>query len=86
MKRVTASDARKNWFRLLDEAAAGEVVVVERGGTRILIQREPPSESGEDVPDYSDLLRARGLADADRWRWEWNPEGGDLLPTDSDDD
>ena len=35
MKRVTASDARKNWFRLLDEAAAGEVVVIERAGTRI---------------------------------------------------
>jgi hypothetical protein len=32
MKRVTASEARRNWFRLLDEVAAGAVVVIERGG------------------------------------------------------
>ena len=39
MKRVTASDARKNWFRLLDEVAAGTVVRIERRGTTILLQR-----------------------------------------------
>jgi hypothetical protein len=81
MKRVTASDARKNWFRLLDEAAAGEVVVIERAGIRILIQREPVSEPGEDVPDYADLLESPALADADRWSWRWDPEGGELVPS-----
>jgi hypothetical protein len=86
MKRVTASDARKNWFRLLDEAAAGEVVVIERAGTRILIQRESASESGEDTPDYTHLLSAPSLAEADRWSWEWDPAGGDLAPSDAPSD
>ena len=30
MKRLTASEVRKNWFRVLDEVAAGEGVVLER--------------------------------------------------------
>jgi antitoxin (DNA-binding transcriptional repressor) of toxin-antitoxin stability system len=30
MKQVTASEARKNWFRLLDEALDGEVIAVQR--------------------------------------------------------
>lgn len=82
MKRVTASDARRNWFRLLDEAAAGEVVVVERSGTRILIQRAPEPATVEDLPDYTDLLRAPSAAQADRWGWEWDPGRGDLVPSD----
>lgn len=76
MKRVTASEARRNWFRLLDEVAAGAVVVIERKGKRILLRRE----EGEgavyaDVPDYSSLLRVREPARAVEWGWEWGPEG-----------
>ena len=80
MKRVTASDARKNWFRLLDEVAAGEVVCVERGGRRILIARDDAEPAGHRIPDYSDLLAVPSPADADRWGWAWS-EGGDLEPT-----
>ena len=32
MKRVTASEARRNWFRLLDEIAGGEQVVITSEG------------------------------------------------------
>jgi len=76
MKRVTASDARKNWFRLLDEAAAGAVISIERGGRTILLQRAPAQRGRETPPDYSGLISAPEAADADRWSWEWpGPEG-----------
>jgi antitoxin (DNA-binding transcriptional repressor) of toxin-antitoxin stability system len=81
MKRVTASDARKDWFRLLDEVAAGAVVSIERGGRTILLQRASRPRGGESVPDYSGLIRAPRAEDADRWSWEWGAEG-DLEPSD----
>jgi antitoxin (DNA-binding transcriptional repressor) of toxin-antitoxin stability system len=85
MKRVTASDARKNWFRLLDEVAAGEVVSIERGGRTILVQRAPASKGREPAPDYSSLVRATAVEDADRWSWVWRGPDGDLDAVEGDD-
>ncbi len=42
VKRVTAHEARENWFQLLDEAAEGEVVVIDRDGTPLTLQRQLP--------------------------------------------
>jgi hypothetical protein len=83
MKRVTASDARKNWFRLLDEVAAGAVVSIERGGRIIVLRRAEVREQG-DLPDYTRLLRAPGAEDADRWSWDWREPGTDLETVDGD--
>ena len=84
MKRVTASEARRNWFRILDEVAAGEVVVVERNGRAIQITRAPGAECVREVPDYSGFIRApEGANDADRWGWEWSPEEGALRTVDA---
>ncbi len=77
MKRVTATDARRNWFRLLDEVAAGETVVIERGDRRILICREEATGEAE-VADYSSILRAPGVERADEWGWEWSGEEGEV--------
>jgi antitoxin (DNA-binding transcriptional repressor) of toxin-antitoxin stability system len=82
MKRVTASDARKNWFRLLDEVVAGEVVVVERSGRRIVIQRDADEPAQAEAPDYADLIRAPDAEEADGWGWEWDEASGGLGPTD----
>jgi len=85
MKRVTASEARRNWFRLLDEVAAGATVVIERAGRRILLKREEPSEAREAPPDYGSLIRAPSVEDAHRWGWSWEEdpdEGADLAPID----
>ena len=80
MKAVSATEARKNWFRLLDEVATGEVVVIERGGTLVeLRRREVPTEA-EELPDYSDILRVPDLDQADRWHWEWQAPGQPLEP------
>ncbi len=74
MKRVTASEARRNWFRLLDEIVAGQVVVVERKGWRIVLRREDRPEGAVETPDYGGLIRAPDVEDADRWSWEWSDE------------
>jgi antitoxin (DNA-binding transcriptional repressor) of toxin-antitoxin stability system len=83
MKKITATEARKDWFRLLDEVAAGEVAVIERNGRRLRLAREEESSASPDVPDYSALIRAQALDEADQWGWEW-PGGADswegLLP------
>lgn len=79
VKNVTASEARKNWFRLLDEVAAGEVVQIRRGTKHIVLRCEPVSEPPEDLPDYSGLVRARAIDEADQWAWEWTDAG--LLAT-----
>jgi antitoxin (DNA-binding transcriptional repressor) of toxin-antitoxin stability system len=84
MKRVTASDARKNWFRLLDEVAAGAVVTIERGGRTIVLQRAPAQEERGDVPDYSSLVHAPDLENADHWSWDWREPGAALEPVEDD--
>jgi antitoxin (DNA-binding transcriptional repressor) of toxin-antitoxin stability system len=86
MRRVTASEARRNWFRLLDEAAAGEVIAIERGGRRILLQRDVEAEESAQLPDYVDLIRAPDAETADRWTWRWNADDGDLEPSEVDED
>lgn len=82
MKRVTASQARRDWFRILDEVVAGEVVVIERNGQRVRIEREDPETPTAEIPDYSRLLRVDRPEDADRWRWSWSPEGDATLRED----
>lgn len=79
MKHLRASEARRRWFQLLDDVIAGEEVVIERHGQRIVIRSEGQVEADRDaVPDYSKVLRATCLDDADRWTWEWSE--GELRP------
>jgi len=82
VKRITATDARKNWFRILDEVAAGEEVVVERAGRRIVIRREEEATGSPSVPDYSEIIRVPEADRADEWGWEWGGPEGDLTPVD----
>jgi antitoxin (DNA-binding transcriptional repressor) of toxin-antitoxin stability system len=82
MKKITASEARKHWFRILDEAAQGEVIVLERKGRRLVLHREEPDKPGAAAkgPDYRRLLRAPDADKADRWSWEWRGPHGRLIP------
>lgn len=77
MKRVTASEARRHWFRLLDQVLEGEVVAIVRRGARIIIRREPASDAEAEPPDYSGIIRVPDIDHADRWNWEW--EGEDVV-------
>ena len=73
MRNVNASDARKHWFRLLDEALNGEVIIVQRRGRRLILRREEADKNrkGCESPQYKNLLRVPNADHADRWSWEW---------------
>lgn len=75
MKRVTATEARKNWFRLLDEVAEGEVVLIEREGARLVLKLAEREEAK--IPDYEALISGPAIDELDQWGWEWDgsPEG-----------
>ena len=83
MKRVTASEARKYWFRILDEVASGTAVVIERKGHRILLQREEPAAASREIPNYSELIRVPDAERADEWGWRWPGEEEELEPEDA---
>ena len=80
MKRVTASEARRHWFRLLDEVVQGAEVCIERGGRRIILRLEPEVDEGATLPDYAAFVRVPRLEDAHRWGWQWSEEEGTLEP------
>jgi antitoxin (DNA-binding transcriptional repressor) of toxin-antitoxin stability system len=73
MRNVNASDARKHWFRLLDEALNGEVIIVQRKGRRLVLRREESAKNrkGSEASRYKNLLRVPNADHADRWTWEW---------------
>jgi len=61
MKRLTASEARRVWFGLLDEVVRGEVVVIERRGRRIVLRAEPTPPDRDAPVAYASLLRVPDL-------------------------
>jgi len=73
MKKVAASEARKQWFRLLDDAARGETIVLERHGRRLVLRREETdrTRARKLAVDYRRLIRVPHVGEADRWSWEW---------------
>ena len=82
MKQLSATEARRNFFHLLDEAARGHPVFIEKRGVVIRMTRERKSDrksfSGF---DYKPYFKGETLDDADRWSWDWNPEKGMTLKT-----
>ena len=81
MIRTTATEARKNWFQLLDEVVAGEEVMVERRGHQlVLTRRDASSSETQDIPSYDDLIKASDevLDGLDRQGWEWVGPGQPL--------
>jgi len=68
MKHVTASEARKNWFQLLDEAAAGEVIAIQRQGKKLVLKLESAKTT---PPSYKGLIDFKDADEADTWGWEW---------------
>jgi hypothetical protein len=80
MKRVTPAQAGRHWFRLLDEVAGGEVVLIERTGRRIVLRREEGQypAAAPSREDHRRLLTAPDLDRAETWGWEWVGPGAEL--------
>jgi antitoxin (DNA-binding transcriptional repressor) of toxin-antitoxin stability system len=77
---MTATDARKNWFRLLDEVADGEVVLIERDGAKLVLKLAEQAKPTTEAPDYRGLIRVPDADEADRWGWEWKDAPESLQP------
>ncbi|MBI4412306.1 MAG: type II toxin-antitoxin system Phd/YefM family antitoxin [Deltaproteobacteria bacterium] len=74
MRQVTATEARKEFFKLLDAAARGETVVIERGGVPLRLVRGKLPKKKISV-DYTKYFHSP-VNDADLWTWEWHPSKG----------
>ena len=64
MKHVTASEARKSWFKLLDEAARGEIIAIQRNDKKLILRLERRRRS---VPQQS-LTKTTALQSERRGR------------------
>ena len=83
MIRMTASEARRNWFRLLDQVLEGEVVTILRHGRRIVLRlEETPDETAASEGGYGDLLQVPDLDQADTWSWSWDGPEDELRSID----
>ena len=72
MKQVTATEARKNWFTLLDEAARGEVIAIRRNDKNLILKLE---KSKRVTPDYAQSIDFPDADDAETWGWDWKGPG-----------
>jgi len=72
MKQFTATEARKNWFTLLDEAAGGEVIVIRRNDKNLILKLE---KSKRVIPDYRQSIDFPDADEAETWGWEWKGPG-----------
>ena len=75
MKHVTASEARKNWFSLLDEVANGQIVAIERNGKKLVLRTEKRKKS----KSYRKVISGQDIDNADKWGWDWD-KAGRLIP------
>jgi hypothetical protein len=82
VKNVKASEARKRWFQLLDDALRGEVIAIERNGQRIVLRREEPAQTknANASEKYKKILKVPRADEADQWSWEWRGPGRRLVP------
>ena len=75
MKHVTASEARKNWFSLLDEFANGQIVAIERNGKKLVLRTEKRKKG----KSYRKVISGQDIDNADKWGWDWD-KAGRLIP------
>ena len=76
MKTVTASEARRHWFQLLDEAAAGHVIAIDRNGTKLVLRSDKRRKAKATTRKF---LSGDDIENADRWGWAWD-SAGKLVP------
>jgi hypothetical protein len=81
VKNVKASEARKRWFQLLDDALRGEVIAIERNGQRVVLRREEPAQTknANASEKYKKILKVPRADEADQWSWEWRGPGRRLV-------
>lgn len=74
MKSYTSTEARRQFFKILDRALSGEPVYVERNGIPIRLVPERKRPRPVRV-NYKDSIHSN-LDNADQWSWDWSPQEG----------
>lgn len=73
MKRVTATEARRRLFQLLDAVENGEDIVLERSGVRFRLTLDKARERAED-PGSPLIVDDPALLEGD-WTWQTDEDG-----------
>jgi antitoxin (DNA-binding transcriptional repressor) of toxin-antitoxin stability system len=71
--RYTSAQARKNLARLLDRAASGEAVVIERGAERFRVVAERRAAPRRRVRSPIQVLDP--AVESGNWSWKLGPGG-----------
>ena len=66
MKHITASEARKNWFKLLDEASHAESIAINRNGKSLVLRLETRKKR-QNIPNYKKIIQVPDADNADKW-------------------
>lgn len=75
MVRTTATQARKDFFRLLDAVERGEEVVLERKGVRFRLSREDTAATSEvSEPRPRVVIRDPAVLSG-QWTWAADEDG-----------
>lgn len=80
MKQVGATEARKDFFKLLDKVVEGETVVIKRKGVNLRLVREPQVKKKSKKIQYHRYIQG-AVDQADQWNWVWSPSEGLKLKT-----
>ena len=72
MTRINASEARQEFFRLLDAVESGEAVIVERKGARFRLSLVPPEPA--EAPASPVLVNDPDVLSGN-WTWVGDKEG-----------
>jgi antitoxin (DNA-binding transcriptional repressor) of toxin-antitoxin stability system len=80
MGRVTATEARRNLFQLLDQALEGKAVIIERNGRSIVLKAHPARRvpRKHSAAAYRKALgedATRWIDEVESWTWEWRGPG-----------
>jgi hypothetical protein len=76
MKRYSVAQARNRFSDLLDEAEAGDAVVIERRGTRFRLEAERGSRRAAGVKSKPSLVEYIDPVVLDgEWTWRWATGG-----------
>lgn len=74
MKRFTASDARRELFRILDSVEKGEVIVLERKGVRFRLILDRDESRPEEGTRKRLMIRDPAVLSGE-WTWTADDDG-----------
>ncbi len=77
MQHLSATEARQHFFELLDRAAQGEAVFIDRRGLTLKLVRGESSQKKKKSSSIEYRAHIHSPVDqSDQWSWDWKPTKG----------